>query len=346
MTLIITRSFLGLAVLLTPLAVHAQSHTGRSSEEPLAVVDGDEVHERDLFKIAGPRMIQLRNLEYKVKSQALQEAIRQKLLEREARKRGIEPEILLSREVDSKVAEPTDAEIEAAYEAQKDRLSRPLEQVRAQIAKALKAASLQKARQTFLDSLRGNVDISVLLRPPTTAVSVDPARLRGDPDAPVTIVEFSDFECPYCVRSQSVLQNLLTKYKGRVRLAYRDYPLSVVHGNAQPAAEASRCAAEQGKFWEYHDLLFADRGKLDVAGLAGSARKLNLDMESFESCVKSHKYQAEVESDLEAGKQAGVEGTPGFFVNGVFLAGAQPASEFEKIIEAELAVAGKPRGSE
>ncbi|MBK5291866.1 MAG: thioredoxin domain-containing protein [Acidobacteriia bacterium] len=320
-----TRALLGLTTSLVPMAVSGQSQSSSSPQAPLAVVDGQAIYELDLLKVAGPRMAQLRNQEYQVKSQALQAAIRQKLLEREARKRNLEPEALLAGEVDSKIGEPTDSEVEAAYEAQKDRLKRPLEEIRVQLASALKRARIQKARQDFLDSLRGKVEVSVFLRPPTTEVSFDPARLRGDPKAPVTIVEFSDFECPFCVRSQAVLQNVLAKYKGRVRLAFRDFPLRGIHPKAQSAAEASRCAAEQGKFWEYHDALFADSTKLDAEGLAGNARKLELDMSSFESCLSSRKYKAKVEQDLEEGTKAGVEGTPAFFINGVFLSGAHPA---------------------
>ena len=145
-------------------------------------------------------------------------------------------------------------------------------------------------------------------------VTADPMRLRGNPDAPVTIVEFSDFQCPYCQIAQATVKELLEKYKGKVRLGFRDLPLRQIHPQAQLAAEASRCAAEQGKFWEYHDLLFAGQ-KLDTAGLTAHAGNAGLDVERFEGCLKSEKYTPMIENDLQMGMKAGVTGTPAFFIN-------------------------------
>jgi len=141
------------------------------------------------------------------------------------------------------------------------------------------------------------------------------------------------------------LNELLAKYDGKIRLAYRDFPLREIHAQAQSAAEASRCAGEQGKFWEYHDLLFAKPGKFDKPSLLEHARSLKLDEKLFESCLSGGKYKADVEKDAGEGTAAGVNGTPAFFVNGVFLSGAQPAAAFEKVIDDELA-ASKRLGPE
>jgi protein-disulfide isomerase len=325
---------LGLLTSLVPSVGNGQQ------QEPLATVDGEPVNELDLLKLAGSQLAQLRNQEYQIKSGALQEVIRQKLLEREAKKRGVSSEKLLEQEVNAKVPESTELEIEAFYLAQKDRINRPMADVRAQIAAVLKRAKTEKAREQYLDSLRQKAEVAVYLRPPKTEVSFDPSRLRGNPKAPVTIVEFSDFECPFCTRVQPTLKEVLAKYEGRVRLSYRDFPLREMHPKALSAAEAARCAADQGKFWEYHDALFADRSKLDSANLVDHARVLNLDIKSFESCLSSGKYKAKVEQDAQEGGKAGVSGTPAFFINGVFLSGAQPLAEFEKIIDAELAAVG------
>jgi protein-disulfide isomerase len=330
-----TSSRLYLASLLLPLAACAQT------PEPIATIDGQPIHESDLLKLIGPQMAQLKNQEHQIKDRALQQLIRQKLLEREAAKRGLTTEKLLEQEVDAKSPEPSEAEVEAFYLAQKDRINQPLANVRAQIAAALKRAKSDKRREEFLDSLRRTAEVNVFLRPPKTEVAFDPSRLLGDPKAPVTIVEFSDFECPFCTRVQPTLKELLAKYQGRVRLSYRDFPLREMHPKAQSAAEASRCAGEQGKFWEYHDALFADRTKLDPAGLAENAKKLGLDAKQFEACLSGGKFKDKVEADIQEGSRAGVSGTPAFFINGVFLNGAQPKAEFEKIIEAELALAGR-----
>jgi len=122
-----------------------------------------------------------------------------------------------------------------------------------------------------------------------------------------------------------------------VRLAYRDFPLREIHGQALKAAEASRCAGEQGKYWEYHDALFADQSKLDDSSLTERSRKLNLDDKAFQACLASGKFKDKIEADRQDGSKVGVSGTPSFFINGTFLSGAQPLADFEKIIDAELA---------
>src|SRR5262249_22312939 len=138
------------------------------------------------------------------------------------------------------------------------------------------------------------------------------------------------------------LNGLLTKYQGQVKLAYRDFPLRALHPQAQMAAEAGRCAGEHGKFWEYHDALYADQKKLSQSDLLETARRLGLSEKGIESCLASGKFKAQIERDIEEGTRAGVDATPGFFINGVFLNGAMPAVEFEKIINRELQAIGDP----
>ena len=167
-------------------------------------------------------------------------------------------------------------------------------------------------------------------------ISFDRTRLRGSPKASVTIVEFSDFQCPFCRKLQPTLKSLLSKYDGKVSLAYRDFPLRGMHGQAELGAEAARCAADQGKFWEFHDLLFANPEKLNRTGLLELARSLQLNEGPFESCLSSGKHRAAVEKDLQDGIQAGVMGTPSVFINGTLLSGAQPESMYERVIELEL----------
>jgi protein-disulfide isomerase len=150
--------------------------------------------------------------------------------------------------------------------------------------------------------------------------------VKGDPKAPVTIVEFSDFQCPYCKKSESTLKDLLAKYNGQVKVAWRDFPLREIHPQAQAAAEAARCAGERGKFWEFHDALFADQSKLKEADLVAAARTLGLDGKSFQSCLASGRFKSKIEADLQEGSNVGVVGTPGFFINGVFLSGGRRQS--------------------
>lgn len=333
----------GAALLLLLLLLVAGCQFAQTpAKQPVATVGGQAIYEDELLTSVQAQMRQLRNQEFEIKSRALDSLIDQKLVEAEAKKKGISAEKLLAQEVEAKAGEVTDAEVEAYYLGQKDRINRPLEEVRSQIKNGLKQAKLQQVRQDFVKGLREKAQVTVLLTPLKVQVGIDPKRMRGNPDAPVTIVEFSDYQCPFCQRAQSTIREVLAKYQGKVRHAYRDFPLQQIHPQAESAAEAARCAAEQGKFWEYHTLLFTNREKLDGASLKEHAKAAKLDEKGFADCVASGKYKAKIEQDQHEGEAAGVTGTPAFFINGVFLGGAYPAAAFEKIIDAELAAAKRP----
>lgn len=307
---------------------------------PAAIVEGEAISEETVSDQAGPQLRQLANQEYEIKSRVLESMINQKLLQLEAKRRGLDPEALLKAEADSKAAEPTESEVEAFYLGQSDRINRPFAEVKAQLRQALQQLRVQQARQRYQASLRENASVTILLRPPKLDVSYDVARLRGDKARPVTIVEFSDFQCPYCRNVGETLKQLLAKYGDKVSLAFRDFPLRTLHPQAQAAAEAARCAAEQGKFWEYHDLLFQNQGSLGPDSYPRFAETVKLDVAQFRACVSAGKYRPQIEDDIRDGTRLGVSGTPAFFVNGVFLNGAVPAAAFEKIIDQELAGQG------
>jgi protein-disulfide isomerase len=201
-----------------------------------------------------------------------------------------------------------------------------------------------QSRREYLQRIREHTG-GTALEPPKAEVSFDPARLRGSSNAPVMIVEFSDFQCPFCRKLQATLKSLLAKYEGRVSLAYRDFPLRGMHGQAELAAESARCAGEQGKFWEYHDLLFENPDKLGRNSLIEFARNLKLNEQQFDGCLSDGKYRTKVEEDLQQGIKAGVLGTPGIFINGILLSGAQPEAAFDRIIESELATAKERNGA-
>ncbi len=316
-----------------------------NSQVPVAIVSGQPVYESELLPRVQAPLRQIRTQEYEIKKRALEGLIRQKLLEADARAKGIPPEALLKQLADASVGEPSDAEVEAFYLGQRDRHPGSFDKVKAQLRESLKQARLQQRRQDYFDRLWEEAKVAILLAPPKVQVGFDPARMRGLPTAPVIIVEFADFECGYCRAVQPTLKGLLAKYGGEVGLAFRDYPLQGIHPQAQAAAEAARCAAEQGKFWEYHDLLFlSDPAGLNAMRLADHARALNLDNQRFGECLSSGKYRGQVAADVQQGMKAGVAGTPAFFINGVFLDGAQPPAAFEQIIDAELAVV-RPRAA-
>ncbi len=168
-------------------------------------------------------------------------------------------------------------------------------------------------------------------------VPLDDDPILGPNDAPITIVEFSDYECPYCRRWHSeTFARLMQAYPGKIRFVYRDFPLTSIHPDAQPAAEAADCAGEQGKYWEYSEKLFGGQS-LGPQVYSQYASDLGLDTKAFEACVSSHRYEAEVTADLEWAANLGVRSTPTFFINGLPVVGAQPFDFFKQVIDKELA---------
>lgn len=169
-------------------------------------------------------------------------------------------------------------------------------------------------------------------------VPVDDDPFIGPEDAPITIIEFSDYQCPYCTQWHTeVFGKLRENYADKVRIVYRDFPLESIHPEATPAAEAANCALEQGKFWEYHDQLFTNQQKLGKEGYREFAGQVGLDLEQFDACLEERRYAEEVQADLNYAVQLGVRSTPTFFLNGIPLVGAQPYEVFSQVIEQELA---------
>ena len=161
----------------------------------------------------------------------------------------------------------------------------------------------------------------------------------GPPEAKVTIVEFTDYQCPYCHKAQSTIDKVLSRYSGKVQLVHRDFPLDG-HSQAFPAARAARCAGEQGRFWDYHHNLMTLPCDLSAADLAARAASLKLDPGAFSTCLASDRYDSSIRESLEAGAKAGVTGTPAYFINGRMIYGARPFEQFQEVIDAELGQGG------
>lgn len=169
---------------------------------------------------------------------------------------------------------------------------------------------------------------------PTAFNITEENHVRGDFSSQITLVEFSDFECPFCKSHIPTLERILNEYSGFVRLVYKHFPLSNIHPNAQKAAEASECASEQGKFWEFHDKLFAvPSGGLSVEKYKQIAKELSLDTNKFNDCLDGSKYEEKVRSDYNEGSSHGVTGTPANFINGELISGAVPYDDFKKKID-------------
>ena len=274
---------------------------------------------------------------YEARRNAIEEIAAEKLLDMEAKARGVETASLIDKEITSKIQAVSDADISGWYDANKARVQgASLDQVRAPIRNLLTQQRTAVAYQGFVDQLKLKTPVRMMLEPPRQKVATADSPAQGPASAPIELVEFSDFQCPFCLRAHPTVKQVLSTYGDKIRFVYRNYPLPS-HPNARPAAEAAQCANEQGKFWAYHDRLFADPAKLSDADLKTSAAELGMDAAKFNACFDSHKYKTRIDTDLQAGNAAGVNGTPAFFINGRLLSGAQPYEEFKRVIDEELA---------
>ena len=278
---------------------------------------------------------------YDTQRRVLDIVIGEHLIEREAAKRGISPDELLAAELPSRTQVVTDAEVDQIYERNRDRLGgNTLEEMQPEIRQMLEQQRPTKALHQYMSELRAAAtDVFVLLDPPRqeiTALKLDP--VRGPDDAVVEIVEFSDFQCPFCLRAFETLTTLRNRYGSQIRFVYKDYPLPS-HAEAFKAAEAGNCANEQGRFWEFHDKLFEIQSTLDVMALKEYAGELGLDETAFASCLDSGRFAGEVQRDIAIGQSYGVSATPAFFINGRAVMGAVRLDVFDQIVREEIAAA-------
>jgi protein-disulfide isomerase len=268
----------------------------------------------------------------------LDELVGDRLLDLEAKARGVGRDALVQKEITGTVTPPTDADIQFWYQANPNAVQgRPLDTLKEPIKSLLLEQRLTQAQTKFIDALKAKNHVTLSLAPPRQTVAVAGHQSKGPATAPIEIVEFSDFQCPFCRSAFPTVQQVLAKYGDQVHFVYRHFPLSI-HPDAVPAAEAAACAAKQGKFWPYHDRLFSSAPKLSDADLKADAAALGLDMTAFGACVDGHQTKAEVDQDMKDGEALGVTGTPAFFVNGRSLEGAQPLSAFVALIDEELAL--------
>jgi protein-disulfide isomerase len=335
--------FLAVPLFLVACSSSAQQSTRTQTGSDVVATFGGtsvtlaEVDEKALQQPAGTfGNLKLSMAVYEARRGAIDEIVGEKLLAIEAKARGVTADALMDREIVSKVAAVTDAEVVEWYNSNPGRVQgAPLDQVRAPIRSLLTQERTSTVYQAFIDQLKKKTPVRVTLDPPREKVSVAGSAARGPAAAPIELIEFSDFQCPFCLRAYPTVNQVLTTYGDKIRFVYRHYPLPS-HPNARPAAEASECAAEQGQFWPYYEKLFADQTKLTDPALKQAASTLGMDMNRFNACVDSRKYKDRVENDIKDGNAVGVSGTPAFFINGRMISGAQPFDAFKRIIDEEL----------
>lgn len=320
---------------------------GQTNANRVAVVNGQVISQQDLEKAAAT---ELKNLEVRrlqnesaiaqdkqqILTNALEELAAEKLIEADAVKQNKTKAQLLEAEVDSNVDTPSNEQVEAFYEANKDRIPIPKEQALPQVKQYMVERSRAQYRNMLVTRLKKEYGFKSYLEPIRAQLKTAGFPTRGPATAPVTIVEFSDFECPYCGGLFPTLKQVEKNYPQQVRIVYRQFPLNNLHPHAQKAAEASLCANDQQKFWEFHDSMFGNQRELSVPDLKQRAVDLKLDAALFNQCLDSGRHAAAIQVDIEEGAQNGVSGTPALFINGRLLSGNQPYAEIKEVIDDEL----------
>ena len=322
---------LALALSLTAV-INVYGQTPQESSQVIARVSGADLTIADLQQKEGGKLLQAEYQYYLNERKALEELIDNRLLADEARRRNIPLDQLLNSEVYKGVKDPTEDQLEVYYEGLDTQQS--YESVRDDVLQHLRELRRTKARAAFVENLRQEAKINILLMPPSADVEVANAYTQGSRKAPVVLVEFADYECPYCQKVNPQIQKLKKEYGDNLTVIYKDFPLPMHHGS-EKAAEASRCAGEQGKFWEYHDVLFYSR-LIDVDALKEHAKTLKLDADAFNVCLDSGKEAAAVKQDLDEAKGLGLTGTPSFFVNGHFVSGVVEYAALKDIVNQQL----------
>jgi protein-disulfide isomerase len=277
-----------------------------------------------------------------LKIRTLDGLIEKRLLETRASKEGITVDALVQREIASKVPEPDEAYLHAVYEQTKANRGSlpPFPEVKAEIASFVKSQTFQSVRQAYVARLKAEASVEILLPPflpPKVELKAE-GPSRGDAAAPVTIVEFSDYECTFCGGVEPTVKRVLDQYPGKVRLVFQSFPLSI-HVHAQKSSEAALCAGEQGRYWEMHEKLFANQQALGTENLKAHAKALGLDPLVFDRCLDSGRMAPVVEQNRKLGESVGVNSTPSLFINGRLLSGVQPFERFREIVDYELSEA-------
>jgi protein-disulfide isomerase len=343
----VSGAFAGCSDQKTAVAAPAQAPNASAAEasgevpSTLATIGTEKITLADVRGRAGEQLdqldVQYRRTRDKLIGSALDSMVRERLLAAESKKTGKTADELIGAAIGG-TATPSDVEIAAWYNENQARMNgRTLEQVRPQIADLLTKQRRTEAATKLEQRLRDEQGVKIAFEPFRLTFANAGAPTLGKMDAPVTLVEFSDFQCPYCQAVAPVLKQVAEKFGDKVYIVYRQYPIPSLHPFAFKAAEASLCANEQGKFWALHDAMFEDQKKLAVSDLKATARRLGLDSKKFDGCLDAGRYVEQVQNDQREGQKIGVNGTPAMFINGTYVEGGSvPFSVLEALINKEL----------
>lgn len=342
-----------LAIVTGVVACSAVGHTpprqaaARVPAEPkggrvLGTIDGVAMTEDSLDPEVRARLQETEN-EYKQRELQLlwtgfEAVVAQRLLAKEAARKGIPVEKLIATEIDGKVTPPSQEEVRAFFDANQRRIDVPFESAKTHIRAELMRERVQTSRRTLVEQLRAGVEVRYRLpdlKLPRVGVEIGRAPQLGPSSAKVTLIEFADFECPYCVHAHRMLKRLHDIFPKQLRVVYRDLPLRQ-HSRARPAAEAAHCAHEQQKFWSYHDRLYDNSEALGDEDLRRYAEQVGIQVPAFEQCLASKRPASAIRDSEAAAQRMGVEGTPAIFLNGIKLIGLLPLPLMRALIEQEL----------
>lgn len=305
----------------------------------VAKIGNESVTEDEVFGDVKSEIYEAEKKLYDLKFGALKAKLLKKMIDQDPRKKNLTNDQFLEKFIASKV-KVSDAQVSKFSKERKIPKKHLNAQMTERIKKFLAVDAKKKAIDLWMGEKTAKNPVEVYLRKPKRPVyniTAGNAPFTGNSNAKVTIVEYSDFQCPFCVKGAKVIADLKKKYGNKVKIAFKNFPLPF-HSHAKLAAEASLCAFDQGKgkFWKMHDAMFADQAKLDRTGLVATAKSLGMNSSDFEKCIDSHKHMAQVDKDIADGKKNGVKSTPTFFVNGQLINGAHPIEVFSEIIDAEL----------
>jgi protein-disulfide isomerase len=309
---------------------------GGDDQAVVARVNGQTVTRKEMDARAASTLERLRDEEYEARRNALEEIVNERLLDGEAASRKVSRDELMRQEVDGKVAAPTKEEVADLYAKNKDRVGgRTLAQMTPDIEKSIVQQRSAERAESYVEELRKKSKVQIALVQPRSEVPIPAdARTLGPAKAPVTIVEFSDYLCPYCQRAQSVVDEVLAHNTGKVRFVHRDFLLG--RPRSMAVARAAQCAADQGKFWDYRHNLLTGPGDWSDEDLVKRTGALGLDRPSFQACLASDKHDRAILDSSEEGTQLGVHSTPTFFVNGRRVRGVRSADQLQELIDSEL----------
>jgi protein-disulfide isomerase len=310
----------------------------------LAVVNNKQITMGDIEDSLRPMIFNVQEQVYALRKQDVELKVNDTLLSQEAQKKGVTTRALLDTEVSAKVPAVTDAQAQAFYNENKDRISGEFAQLKTQIIEYIREEKEQEATLAYAEQLRRASTVQVNLTAPESpafSIATDDQPAKGNAKAVVTIVEFTDFECPSCARQHPVLERIVSEFGDRVRLVVRDFPLSQ-HLNARKAAEAAEAAREQGKYWEYVSVLFRNQSALGVDKLREYATQVGLDRTKFDASLDTGKFTEKVQRDLVDGRKLGINGTPTLYINGKRISDNSYES-MKSAIEAALKTEAKAR---